>query len=80
MFSAYMLDPEHGWIGTHRLPLETCIRACKEYRVRTAGGLVAIVPDHADPEPYFDLVKMASRGLSRHAARVPGRRHLRSVA
>lgn len=53
MFSAYTLDPEHGWIATHRLPLDAAIDYCKEHRSHTAGTLVAIVPDGEDPEPYL---------------------------
>lgn len=56
MFSAYLLDPEHGWHGVHRLPLDSAVRHCKEYRARNAGVLVAVVPDGADPKPYFALV------------------------
>lgn len=55
MFSAYMLDPEHGWIGVHRLPRNAAIGYCREYRNRNAGALVALVPDGQDPEPYFQV-------------------------
>lgn len=60
MFSAYTLDPEHGWIATHRLPFNTALAYCKDYRSRYGGSLVAVVPDQADPKPYLELV--AGRG------------------
>lgn len=56
LFSAYLLDPEEGWCAMHRLPLETAIRYCKDFRQDWAGVSVAIVPDGADPEPYLKLV------------------------
>jgi hypothetical protein len=55
-YSAYTLDPEHGWIGTHRLPLESAIKYSLDYRSRTAGGLVAVVPDGTNPDPILKAV------------------------
>lgn len=57
MYSAYMLDPEHGWNAVHRLPKPDAIEYCKQYRERVAGSLVAVVPDGVDPEPYLSIVK-----------------------
>jgi hypothetical protein len=57
MFSAYVLDPEHGWFATHRLPFDSAVKYCRENRKRTAGSLVAVVPDDVDPEPYLSIVK-----------------------
>jgi hypothetical protein len=52
-FSAYWLDPTHGWMATHRLPLDSAILYCKEYRRHEFDCPVAIVPDTADPTPYL---------------------------
>lgn len=57
-YSAYTLDPEHGWIATHRLPLESAIRYSLEYKERTAGALVAVVPDGANPDPILERVQV----------------------
>jgi hypothetical protein len=56
-YSAYMLDPSHGWIATHRLPLHSAIFHCKEHRRRTQDIPVAIVPDMHDPTPYLELAE-----------------------
>jgi hypothetical protein len=52
-----MLDPSHGWIATHRLPLHSAIFHCKEHRRRTHDIPVAIVPDMHDPAPYLELAE-----------------------
>jgi hypothetical protein len=57
LFSAYMLDPTHGWIATHRLPLDSAIYYCKEYRRHTYDIPVALVPDNADPAPFLRLAE-----------------------
>lgn len=54
MFSAYLMDPEHGWTGIHRLPLASAIASCKDHRTNWAGSRVAIVPDGEDPTPYLE--------------------------
>jgi hypothetical protein len=56
MFSAYLMDPEHGWVATHRLPLASAIQYCLDYRERYAGVVVAVVPDDMDPKPMLDFV------------------------
>lgn len=57
MFSAYLLDPEFGWVSVHRLPLEGAITHCREYKKRVAGSLVAIVPDGKEPWSYLMQVE-----------------------
>lgn len=59
-YSAYTLDPEHGWIATHRLPLDSALQMSLEYYERTAGGLVAVIPDGADPDPILKHVEDTS--------------------
>ena len=56
MVGGRVMDPEFGWIATHRLPLSAAVAYCRDFRTRTAGSLVAIVPDGADPVPYFVMV------------------------
>lgn len=55
LFSAYMLDPEHGWNAVHRLPLDAAIRYCKEYRSSWAGSRVALVPDGMNSDPFLEF-------------------------
>lgn len=57
MFSAFMLDPVHGWIATHRLHLDSAIYYCKMYRKQQYNCPVALVPDTADPMPYLRLAE-----------------------
>lgn len=57
MFSAFWLDPQHGWCATHRLPLESAIFYCKEYRRHQPFTPVALVPDNVDPMPYLRLAE-----------------------
>lgn len=56
-YSAYTLDPEHGWVATHRLPLESALKMSREYYERTAGALVAVIPDGEDPDPILKHVE-----------------------
>jgi hypothetical protein len=58
LFSAYTLDIHHGWHSVDHLPLDDAIRYCKEYRRNWAGSLVALVPEGAAPEPYFELAAL----------------------
>lgn len=63
MFSAYMLDPTYGWVATHRLPLESAIYHCKQYRHQHQDCPVALVPDNVDPAPYLMLAECCSNSL-----------------
>ncbi len=55
-YSAYQRTPDLEWVGVHRLPLESAIYHCKEYK-RQQDCLVAVVPDGADPAPYFQIAE-----------------------
>lgn len=54
LFSAYMLDPEHGWHVVHELSLDAATLRCEEYRNDWAGSRVVVVPDGVDPNPYLE--------------------------
>lgn len=62
-YSAYTLDPEHGWIATHRLPLESAIRYSLDHKERNAGTIVAVVPDGANPDLVIDSICRAMAGF-----------------
>lgn len=55
MFSAYLLDPEHGWQCRSRLSLTEAVQLAKDFRDDWAGSAVAVVQDGVDPLPYLDL-------------------------
>lgn len=57
MFSAFWLDPTYGWCATHRLPLDSAIFYCKEYRRQQYDVPVAVIPDNADPAPFLRLAE-----------------------
>lgn len=56
-FSAFQMDPVHGWVATHRLPFESAVYYCQEARTRYPWAPVAMVPDRVDPRPYLDLIE-----------------------
>lgn len=61
MFSAFYLDPTHGWIATHRLPLDSAIHYCQEYREQHYECPVALVPDGENPTPFMILAEARAR-------------------
>jgi hypothetical protein len=67
MFSAFWLDPTYGWMATHRLPLDSAILYCHEYRRHQYDCPVAIVPDCEDPAPYLRV----ALGLPHYGAQDP---------
>lgn len=56
-YTAYQLTGDGTWVGTHRLPLETAIMYCQQFRLHSFDCTVAIVPDNKDPQPIFKIVQ-----------------------
>lgn len=56
LFSAYMKDPEWGWMATHRLPMRSAIFQCQEHH-RRYDHPVALVPNNTDPAPYLQIAE-----------------------
>lgn len=60
-YSAFWLDSDNEWRATHRLPLDSAIYYCQQYKKNQAhlDCRVAIVPDGMDPAPFLQLAMNA---------------------